>query len=208
MFWLKPHHPAGGDALWSTAFDKEGPNQEGTIHFFVALCFFCFCCCRTARESFQTRLGESERGQFSLLWLLFFPHKPTLSFATSLSWRRFNLYKALDNCRDNFSLLVYEIIKGTFPSPEWRAGFSQAAVDDSEHSFCAWERSWSLAVPCDRVVWRGLDKKNQFHRNHWSCNAMKRIFSKCSFQNAPIKQSWWLQGDRSTGRVITGLHLI
>lgn len=80
--------------------------------------------------SFQTRPILS-------LWLLFSPHKPTLSFAASLSRRRFNLYKALDNCSDNFSLPVYEIIKGTFPSPGRRAGFSQAAVDDSDHSFCA-----------------------------------------------------------------------
>jgi len=30
---------------------------------------------------------------------------------------RFNLYKTLDNCSDNFSLPVYEIIKGSLPSP-------------------------------------------------------------------------------------------
>lgn len=29
---------------------------------------------------------------------------------------RFNLYKTLDNCSDNFSLPVYEVIKGSLPS--------------------------------------------------------------------------------------------
>lgn len=140
-------------------------------------------------ESFQTRPILS-------LWLLFSPHKPTLSFAASLSRRRFNLYKALDNCSDNFSLPVYEIIKGTFPSPGRRAGFSQAAVDDSDHSFCAWERSWSLAVPCGRVMWCGLGKKKQFYRNHWSCNTMKRIFQSVAFKIHPCDSAG---GYRVTG---------
>lgn len=71
------------------------------------------------QEEFSNEVW-GERGKLILSLRLLFPRKQTQSFATSLSWMRFNLYKTFDNLSGNSSLLVYEIIKGSLPSPVCR----------------------------------------------------------------------------------------
>lgn len=69
------------DATWNVVFDKEGQNQEETVHF---LCLSVFLLSQDCQEDFSNK-AWGDRGKLILsLWLLF-PHKQTLSFATSLS---------------------------------------------------------------------------------------------------------------------------
>lgn len=75
---------------------------------------------------------------------------------------RFNLYKTLDNCSDNFSLPVYEIIKGSLPSPACK-GLSLGTMQALFHTtrFEGYEGRWSPVVPCDQALWKAVPMPRQ-----------------------------------------------
>lgn len=150
---LKPFYSVEDDAPWQSMVSDKGESQEETVHFWcLSVSFFLQDC----QEEFSNKVW-GERGKLILsLWLLF-SHKQTLSFATSLSQTRFNLYKTLDNCGGNFSLPVYEIIKGSLHLPVCKGlslGMLQSIIQtihskakiDAEAWQCLVTRLYSMAV--------------------------------------------------------------